>query len=180
MLDWFTRADPFTHTLAALLLFGRLGDIVSTRLATPTLRLEANPVARRLGWPFAWASVLISLVPYYSPAIGIAALVMSLLVSAGNLSRGWMYRALGETETEQLLLRVAATGQRAQALGFLTASAAFVVVAGLVLMWLSGTSGAASFWFGVGIVLYGVAIAVHGAAFIIRLFRRARPSDTAE
>lgn len=47
MLEFFFSEDHFTHTLAALVLVSRLGDIGSTLLATPTLALEANPMARR-------------------------------------------------------------------------------------------------------------------------------------
>jgi hypothetical protein len=173
------EADSFTHTIAALLLLGRLGDIVSTRLITPTLRLEANPVVRRLGWRFAWASLLLVLVPYYSVALGIAALVVSLMVTASNLSRGWMFRTLGEAAADEFMLRVARQGRLVTALAFLFSGAAFVVVSGVVLMWLSGSTGAPSYWFGVGIVIYGIAIALHGAAFIIRLFRRAALGEPA-
>jgi hypothetical protein len=33
---------------------------------------------------------------------------------------------------------------------------------------------APSYWFGFGIVVYGVAVALHGGTFVVRLFRRAR------
>lgn len=165
----------YVHIIAALLLIGRLGDILSTRLVSPTLRLEANALARRLGWRFAWATVLIALLPYYSVALGIAALAVSLMVSASNLSRGWVYHALGEAATDEFLLSVARQGRLRTALAFLFSGSAFVVVAGVVLMWLSGSSGTASFWFGVGIVVYGLAIALHGTTFVVRLFRRAAP-----
>ena len=174
MIDWFLQADAFTHTIAALLLLGRLGDIVSTLLITPTLRLEANVVARRLGGRFAWFSLLLALLPYYSPALGIAALPASLLVSASNLSRGWTFRALGEAGADAFMLGVAARSRLRTALAFLLSGASFVVLAGLVLMWLSGSRDAASYWFGIGIVIYGLAIALHGTVFIVRLFRRAR------
>jgi hypothetical protein len=39
----------FDHVLAALLLISRLGHIGTTYLITPTLRLEANPVVRKIG-----------------------------------------------------------------------------------------------------------------------------------
>ena len=84
MFDWFIYADPFTHTIAGLFLLGRLADIISTRLVTPTLRLEANPVMRRLGWRFAWATLLVALLAYYSPALGIAGFAASFMVAASN------------------------------------------------------------------------------------------------
>jgi hypothetical protein len=173
MMDWLLNANAYTHTIAALLLLGRLGDVLSTRLISPTLRLETNVVARRLGWRFAWLSLLLALVPYYSLAIGIAALAVSLLVTAANLSRGWMFSALGELDADRLLLSIAAKTRLRTALGFVLSGALFMVTAGLVLVWLSGSAELPSYWFGVGIVVYGVAIAIHGGGFVVRLFRRA-------
>jgi hypothetical protein len=46
-------------------------------------------------------------------------------------------------------------------------------------MWLSGSPETSTYWFGVGIVIYGFAIAGHGTAFVIRLFRRVRGGVTA-
>ena len=174
MIDWFRDAHPLTHTIAALLLVGRIGDILSTRLVTPTLRLEANPVMRRLGWRFAWTSLLLALLPYYSPGLGIAAVAASLLVAASNLSRGWIYHALGETASDEFLLQVAAKTRQAPALAFVLGGGVLTMLAGALLMWLSGSSGVPGYWFGAGIVIYGLAIAVHGSVFVLRLIRRAR------
>lgn len=44
------------------ILITRIGDIVSTRLITPTLKIEANPIVRRLGWKFTWAALAVCLV----------------------------------------------------------------------------------------------------------------------
>lgn len=105
----------FEHTLCILILIGRLGDIISTRLVTPKLELEANPIVRKLGWPFAFATVLICLIPYWSTAAGVVVLIPSLFVSATNTSKIWFARALwrkrvsridpGDGEKEQALLR---------------------------------------------------------------------------
>ena len=35
---------------AALLVFGRAMDLLSTWFATPTLALEGNPIVKKLGW----------------------------------------------------------------------------------------------------------------------------------
>lgn len=58
------RGYVYSHThlerlLCALILISRLGDIGSTYLITPKLKLEANPILRKLGWWFAIASVLV-------------------------------------------------------------------------------------------------------------------------
>jgi len=72
------------HLLCALILLSRLGDIGSTYLVTPKLRLEANPIVRKLGWWFAVATLLLCLVPYYWTPAGIIILIPSLMVSAAN------------------------------------------------------------------------------------------------
>jgi hypothetical protein len=168
--------DASTHLLAALVLVSRLGDIVSTRLITPRLRLEANPVVRRLGWPFATATLLVALVPYVDMVAGVVVLVPSLLVAASNLSRGWLVRALGEAEFEELLLRAARRGRRGEAVAFMAAGGAFIVLAGLALMWMAGQQ-SWGYWFGFGIIVYGAVIVVHGSLFVLRLFRRAQRAD---
>ena len=46
-------AESFEHALCGLILLSRLADIGTTSLITPQLKLEANPIMRRLGWRFA-------------------------------------------------------------------------------------------------------------------------------
>jgi hypothetical protein len=160
------------HALAALVLLSRLGDVVSTRLATPRLALEANAVVRRLGWPFAWLTLLLALTPYLHAGFGVVVLTASLLVTAGNLSRGWAARTLGEAETMEFMLRAARRGRRAAALAFTWAASAVLALLGSLLMDLSGPE-AWGYWFGFGIVVYALAIALHGTSFIVRIFRQA-------
>lgn len=171
-IDFLPQINGFTHFLAALVLLARLGDVVSTRLVTPRLLLEANPVARWLGWPFALATLFLAVIPYFDAGIGVALLAVSLLVSASNFYRGWFVRAIGEEEFEQLVLRAARRGRRAEALGFVIASGTSALIAGVVLMWLSGAS-SWGYWFGFGIVIYGFAIGGHGSLYVLRVFRRA-------
>jgi hypothetical protein len=173
MIDAVYRADWFTHLLAVLVFFSHLGDVLSTRLATPTLKLEANPVMRRGGWPLVYLTLLVALLPYYSAPLGVAFIATSLFVTSSNLSKGWIAHTLGEAEYEALLLRVASRGRRAVALRFLIGAAANVVFAGVLAVWLSGSAATWTFWFGAGIVLYGLAIAFHGSLFILRLYKRA-------
>lgn len=83
--------------LLALLLFARGADLFSTWVATPTLELEANPIARALGWRGGivvnfLAAVAIAALPL--AAISIA--TTSLLVASRNLQAAWLVRAVGE------------------------------------------------------------------------------------
>ena len=79
--------------LCALVLLSRLGDIGSIYLVSPTLNLEANSIARRLGWEFAWSSLLVCLIPYYSAPASIVVLVPSFMVSASNSMKIWFARS---------------------------------------------------------------------------------------
>ena len=172
-------SDSLPHVIAALLLIGRLGDLISTRIVTPRLKLEANPAVRRGGWPLAAVSLLLVSAPYFHLQISVAVLATSLLISASNLSRGWVAHALGEAEYQSILMRAARSGRRGVALAYVVASGAFASLAGGVLMWLSGGAIALSYWFGFGIVFFGVLFAFYGASFVVRVFAQAQPPTPA-
>jgi hypothetical protein len=175
--EWI-RAN-FAHVLFVLVLVARLGDVFTTRLITPGLTLEANPLVRKLGWPFAAATVLVCLVPYYSTALGVTVLVPSLLISASNASRVWTARTLGEQEYANLLRQLARRSTLAAALLPAYAGAAFVLIVGLLLCFLCPDPEREwGYWFGLGIVLYGLVVAVYGTLGIRRVFREARETGT--
>lgn len=179
MNDFLRQGHNFEHVLALLILVARFGDIGSTYLATPTLKLETNPVARRLKWPMGLLSLGLCLIPYYNTALAVMVLVPSLLVSASNLSRGWVAHAVGEDEMLAFLQRAVSRISRVKAVGFTLGAGSFVVLAGLVLLVLSGGQKAWAYWFAWGILLYGVVIALYSSLFVLRLHRIAactRPS----
>ena len=66
--------EPYVHVIAALAVISRIADVLSTYLVTPTLKLEANSIARRFGWWYALLTILIGFVPYVSPALGVVVL----------------------------------------------------------------------------------------------------------
>jgi hypothetical protein len=85
-----------------LLLFARGMDLLSTRLATPRLALEANPLARRLGWK--WGTVMNVVVCAVFAAWPLPAIIIcttSLLVAARNFQGTWLMRTLGEEEYQR-------------------------------------------------------------------------------
>src|SRR5262249_9339816 len=160
--EFLTHGHNFQHVLALLILIGRVGDIGSTYLATPRLTLEANPFVRRLRWPFGVVSLGLCLVPYYNTAAAVLVLVPSLLVSGNNLARGWVARAVGEEELLAFMQRAAARISPLAAVGFTAGAAAFVMLAGGVLLVLSGGAETWAYWFALGIILYGGVIGVYG------------------
>jgi hypothetical protein len=81
----------------SLLCFGRGMDFFSTWVATPNLKLEANPLARKLGWK--WGGVvnlILCLVAARWPVPAIVIVTTSLLVAARNFRSAWWIRSVGE------------------------------------------------------------------------------------
>jgi hypothetical protein len=169
--------EHLEHCLAAALLVGRLADILSTRLATPNLRLEANPLARKLGWPFVWATLLAALLPYAEPwgsTVAVPLIVASFLVASQNLSRAWMMRALGEDEYLAFSRRVFSRARPLAVYGSIAASSSLVAGAGALLLLFYPGAGEWAHDFAIGIVLYGGALAVHQSIAARRSFRAVR------
>jgi hypothetical protein len=175
MTEFFAAGRNWEHTLAVVLLIARSGDLASTYVVSPTLRLEMNPLARRFGWPFAWLTLLVSFVAYYNTAVAMVAIVMSLFATASNLSRGWIVRALGETEYLEMLQRAAAASRLRDAIVFVLLAWGTFGLAGLVLLGISGGPDQWPFWFAIGIIFYAGAMAMSGCAFLRRVYRQSAP-----
>ena len=125
------------HYLAVTLFVARLADVVSTRIATPRLQLEANPIVRLLGWRFAWATTLVCFVAYvpdYGTTLAVPLIVISFLVAASNLSRGWALRALGEDGDREHSLRVASLAKPLHVYLAIAASSALTAAVGALLI----------------------------------------------
>jgi hypothetical protein len=80
-----------------LLVITRGADILSTRIATPNLELEANPLIKFLGWR--WGIILtvglcFGMAFWPASAIGIA--TFSALVASRNFQSAWLMRTMGE------------------------------------------------------------------------------------
>jgi|SRR5581483_2333660 hypothetical protein len=83
--------------LLALLLFARGMDFLSTRVATPNLVLEGNPLAKRLGWRWGIAfNLVLCLSLAISPLPAIVISTTSVLVAARNFQYAWLMRSMGE------------------------------------------------------------------------------------
>jgi hypothetical protein len=97
MEEFVPFASPDYFIMFALLLFGRSLDILSTRVATPNLVLEANPIAKRMGWKWGgWFNLGVCLAVAFWPIAAIAFATTSILVAARNFKSAWIMRALGE------------------------------------------------------------------------------------
>src|SRR5437879_5162875 len=83
--------------MLALLLFARGMDFLSTRVATPNLVLEGNPIAKLLGWK--WGGLVNLVICFCTAMWPLPAIVISttsVLVAARNFQQAWLMRSLGE------------------------------------------------------------------------------------
>ncbi len=166
--------NNFTHVLCVLVLVSRLGDIISTRLVTPTLKLEANPLARKLRWPFIWSSTLLCLLPYLHTGAAIIVLVPSLLVSASNIGKFWFVKAMGESDYHQMLLTFARKVKLSHVIASFLASFFFLLLAGIVLLYLSYGPDNWGWWYAIGMITYAVACSLHALVYVVRMVKTAR------
>jgi hypothetical protein len=149
--------DNIQHVLCVLILAARFADIISTYLATPSLKLEANPLVRRLGWSLPLTSVVACVIPYLSVGVGIVVLVVSLWASADNIARLWFIHALGEGAYHDMIQRALDRGSPRELLLTMYAKTICIMVMGSLLCVLAYAfpEPPLSFWFGVGILSYG-------------------------
>jgi hypothetical protein len=97
-MDGLVRFGSHDYCLMVLLLlFGRGMDILSTRIATPNLVLEGNPVIKFLGWRWGIISNFgLCFGMALWPASAIALATFSVLVASRNFQSAWLMRTMGE------------------------------------------------------------------------------------
>ena len=156
-----------------LLLLSRGADFLSTWIATPNLVLEANPIAKKLGWRWGLAvnGALCGVFALW-PLPAIIICTTSLLVASHNFQEAWLMRALGEDRYR---------GWKAEAVAESRLSIAVACYAAQTI--LGGSVGAALVWFngdqlvplgiGLGIIGYAVAVSIYSLAALWRGRKRA-------
>src|SRR4249920_104790 len=97
-MDEFTMfGSPVYCLYLGILGFARGMDFLSTWIATPNLVLEANPIARKLGWKGGIILNIILCVAFaFWPLPAIIIITTSLLVASRNFQSAWLMRSLGE------------------------------------------------------------------------------------
>jgi hypothetical protein len=152
--------SAFYFALLGILLSARGADFLSTWIATPNLVLEANPIARKLGWRMGMAINVVLCTGFARwplPAIVIS--TTSLLVAARNLQNAWLMRSLGEElYRDWVVARVRETPIPLY-LFCLLGQTGLVASVGLALMFFSRMI-LVPFAVGMGIVTYAVAVTV--------------------
>jgi hypothetical protein len=174
MEEWVRFGSREYGVLALLLLFARGMDFLSTWVATPNLLLEANPLARKLGW--GWGIPvnvalcgLLALWPL--PAIIIA--TTSVLVAARNFQQAWLMRSYGEENYRDWFLNRLEETPPTLFLSCLFAQTGLTAAVGGVLMFFT-SDWLVPFGIGMGLVAYAVAVAVYTLIAVWRLRRNSR------
>jgi hypothetical protein len=163
-------------SLLAVLGFSRGADLFSTWVATPSLLLEANPIARWLGWRWAIPlNVAISVGFAFFPLPAIILGTTSALVASRNFQQAWLMRSYGEENyRDWQVQRIQETPLRLF-LGCLGLQNLLVGGIGLALAWSSMVGNEIliiPFGIGVGIVAYAVTVTFY-SLLAVRGIRRA-------
>ena len=170
--------SPEYGLLVVLELFGRGMDLLSTWVATPTLQLEANPIARRLGWKGGLLiSLGVALITGCLPIAAISIATTSVLVAARNFQNAWIIRSMGELEYRAWLRARYLAAQPGVFRLCLVLQCALLALPGIALMMFSAGR-LVPFAVGFGVLVYALAVLV----FTGRAMRRVAhlfPGDSA-
>lgn len=169
----------FDHSLCGLLFFARVGDVLTTWLATPTMRLEANPVAKQLGWLYATATIFTCLFAYYNRSLAFALLGISLCVCASNASKIWVMRTMGEDAFHAQSLLLLRSSGLASSMFFNCLPAIFYIVLGLVFRFVDDEPRTWGFHLGTGVMAFGFAVLVFYPRKLYRLYSELRNTSNA-
>ena len=155
----------------SLLLFSRGMDFLSTWIATPNLELEANPLARRLGWK--WGIPLNGVLCVVFAGWPLPAIIIcttSVLVASRNFQVAWLMRTAGEEAYRTWILQRLEDTPPVLFVSCVLAQTVLVGVLGLILSAFSARQ-LVPFGIGVGIVAYALAV---GAFSLIAVWRNRR------
>lgn len=159
--------------LLTLLVFGRGMDFLSTWVATPGLVLEANPIARRLGWRMGTVvNLAVSGICACWPLPALIVTTTSVLVAARNFQSAWLMRTMGEERYRCWFVDRVAETPLLLYVSCVLAQTLLTGAVGAALLYFSGN------WLvplaiGMGIITYAVAVTFYTLLSVWRL-RRSR------
>jgi hypothetical protein len=155
----------------SLLLFSRGMDFLSTWIATPNLVLEANPLARRLGWKYGIpVNLLLCGAFAFWPLPSVIICTTSVLVAARNFQFAWMMRTAGEEHYRAWLVERIEETPPGLFLFCLLSQSCLTAIVGGVLIYFSPWN-MIPFGIGVGIIAYALAVVLFT---LIALWRNRR------
>jgi hypothetical protein len=164
--------SPAYLVIFGLLVFSRGMDFLSTWLATPNLVLEANPIAKKLGWKL---GLVLNVVICFSfalwPLPSIVIITTSLLVAARNFQSAWLMRSMGEHEYRTWMgARLLETSPALYYFCLLAQSILYGMLGGLLMFFADNRL--IPFGVGMGMITYAFAVLVFSLLSVSRLRRR--------
>ena len=159
--DFVPFGSPVYLALLACLTFARSMDFLSTWVATPNLVLEANPLAKKMGWRIGLVvNVILCALFALWPLPSIVIITTSILVAARNFQSAWLMRSLGEHQYRFWMGERLAETPHSLFLFCLFAQTALLGLLGAGLMYFSRLA-LVPFGVGMGLVTYALAILVY-------------------
>lgn len=170
--DFVPFGGTIYNVLLALLVFARGMDFLSTWIATPNLVLEANPIARRMGWRAGLvvnAAMCVLFAAWPLPAVVVV--TTSLLVASRNLQSAWLMRSMGEHDYRLWMGARILGAPRGLFFLCLLGQTGLVGMLGAGLMYFSQWM-LVPFGVGMGMVTYAIAILVYSSLSVWRVRRQ--------
>lgn len=146
-------------------------DFFSTWVATPNLLLEANPLARKMGWKLGIPiNVVLCFAFAFWPLPAIVIATTSVLVAARNFQSAWLMRTMGESSYRLWMSeRLIQAGRLF--LFCLFAQTTLYAALGVTLMY-SSQMQLVPFGIGMGLITYAVAVLVYTLLSVWRITAR--------
>lgn len=150
------------------LLFGRGMDLLSTWVATPNLMLEANPIAKRLGWRGGlFFNLLLCVSVAFYPVVAVMVVTTSVMVAARNFKTAWLMRAMGEERYMVFILNQVSLANRRVYVFCVFAEGILVGAVGLLVATYSDMP-SIPMAIGAGITAYAVAVVFYSCLSLWR------------
>jgi hypothetical protein len=158
--------------LLGLLLFARGMDFLSTWVATPTLVLEGNPIAKKLGWKLGGLlnlALCFGFAFWLLPAVIIS--TTGVLVAAHNFHNAWLMRSLGEYEYRLWFTDRLYRSNMALYYACLFGETIMMATVGGAVVWFSAVD-SIPFAIGIGIMAYAILVLFYTMLGVVRNRRR--------
>jgi hypothetical protein len=170
--EFLPFASRWYCCLFMLLLFARGMDFLSTWVATPSLLLEGNPLARKMGWKWgALVNLAICFAFAFWPPTAIIVATAGLLVAAHNFHSAWLMRTMGEAAYRDWFLERMAQTPRSLYFACLCGETFLTALPGAALIWICDVD-SIPFAIGYGIVGYAAIVLFYTSLSLWRLRRR--------
>ncbi len=150
--------SPVYFAVLAAAVFARGMDLISTWTGTPTFLLEANPIARLLGWKLGiFFNLVMCVFISIWPLMAVVVITTSLLVAARNFKSAWIMRTMGENHYLTFILNQMSCASRSLILFCIFGEAGMFLCVGLALVLLS-PPGSITMGIGTGVFVYGLVV----------------------